>query len=67
MMRSIFYAIYLTDVVGLDPRLGSFGALVGIFPAGHRCFAAADAPWVGPPAIARPVLSARPNPPTLAA
>lgn len=30
MMRSIFYAIYLTDVVGLDPRLGSFGALVGI-------------------------------------
>jgi GPH family glycoside/pentoside/hexuronide:cation symporter len=31
MMRSIFYAIYLTDVVGLDPRLGSFGALVGIF------------------------------------
>ena len=29
-MRSIFYAIYLTDVVGLDPRLGSFGALVGI-------------------------------------
>jgi GPH family glycoside/pentoside/hexuronide:cation symporter len=30
MMRSIFYAIYLTDVVGLDPRLGSFGALAGI-------------------------------------
>ena len=30
MMRSIFYAIYLTEVVGLDPRLGSFGALVGI-------------------------------------
>ena len=30
MMRAIFYAIYLTDVVGLDPRLGSFGALVGI-------------------------------------
>lgn len=30
MMRSIFYAIYLTDVVGLDPRLGSFGALIGI-------------------------------------
>jgi GPH family glycoside/pentoside/hexuronide:cation symporter len=30
MMRSIFYAIYLTDVVGLEPRLGSFGALVGI-------------------------------------
>src|SRR5574341_1268078 len=30
MMRSIFYAISLTDVVGLDPRLASFGALVGI-------------------------------------
>jgi GPH family glycoside/pentoside/hexuronide:cation symporter len=30
MMRSIFYAIYLTDVVGLDPRLGSLGALAGI-------------------------------------
>jgi glycoside/pentoside/hexuronide:cation symporter, GPH family len=30
MMRSIFYAFYLTDVVGLDPRLGSFGALIGI-------------------------------------
>jgi len=30
MMRSIFYAIYLTDVVGLSPRLASFGALVGI-------------------------------------
>lgn len=30
MMRAIFYAIYLTDVVGLDPRLGSFGALAGI-------------------------------------
>ena len=30
MLRSIFYAIYLTDVVGLEPRLGSFGALVGI-------------------------------------
>ncbi|HEY3475852.1 MAG TPA: MFS transporter [Anaerolineales bacterium] len=30
MMRSIFYAIYLTDVVGLEPRLGSFGALAGI-------------------------------------
>jgi len=30
MMRSIFYAIYLTDVVGLEPRLASFGALVGI-------------------------------------
>ena len=30
MMRSIFYAIYLTDVVGLDPRLASYGALAGI-------------------------------------
>jgi GPH family glycoside/pentoside/hexuronide:cation symporter len=30
MMRSIFYAIYLTDVVGLEPRLASFGALVGV-------------------------------------
>jgi GPH family glycoside/pentoside/hexuronide:cation symporter len=30
MMRAIFYAIYLTDVVRLEPRLASFGALVGI-------------------------------------
>jgi GPH family glycoside/pentoside/hexuronide:cation symporter len=30
MMRSIFYAFYLTDVVGLEPRLASFGALIGI-------------------------------------
>ena len=30
IMRSIFYAIYLTDVVGLDPRVASFGAVVGI-------------------------------------
>ena len=30
MMRSIFYAIYLTDVVGLEPRLASYGALIGI-------------------------------------
>ncbi len=30
MLRSIFYAIYLTDVVGLDPRLASFGGLIGI-------------------------------------
>jgi GPH family glycoside/pentoside/hexuronide:cation symporter len=30
MMRSIFYAIYLTDVVGLEPRIASFGALAGI-------------------------------------
>lgn len=30
IMRSIFYAIYLTDVVGLEPRVASFGAIVGI-------------------------------------
>ena len=30
MMRAVFYAIYLTDVVGLEPRLASFGALIGI-------------------------------------
>lgn len=30
MMRAIFYAIYLTDIVGLEPRLASFGALFGI-------------------------------------
>lgn len=30
MLRSIFYAIYLTDVVGLEPRLASFGALIGV-------------------------------------
>jgi hypothetical protein len=30
MLRSVFYAIYLTDVVGLDARIGSFAALVGI-------------------------------------
>jgi glycoside/pentoside/hexuronide:cation symporter, GPH family len=30
MMRAIFYAIYLTDVVGLEPRLASIGALVGV-------------------------------------
>ncbi|HET9906291.1 MAG TPA: MFS transporter [Anaerolineales bacterium] len=30
IMRSIFYAIYLTDVVGLEPRIASFGAIVGI-------------------------------------
>jgi len=29
-MRSIFYAIYLTDVVGIEPRLASLGALLGI-------------------------------------
>ena len=29
-LRLIFYAIFLTDVVGLDPRLASFGTLVGI-------------------------------------
>ena len=31
MLRSVFYALYLTDVVGLEPRLASFGALIGIF------------------------------------
>jgi len=30
MMRSIFLALYLTDVVGLEPRLASYGALLGI-------------------------------------
>jgi GPH family glycoside/pentoside/hexuronide:cation symporter len=30
MLRAIFYALYLTDVVGLEPRLASFGALIGI-------------------------------------
>ena len=30
IMRSIFYAIYLTDVVGLEPRIASVGAIVGI-------------------------------------
>lgn len=30
MLRSVFYAIYLTDVVGLDARVGSVAALVGI-------------------------------------
>ena len=25
-MRSIFYALYLTDVVGIEPRLASLGA-----------------------------------------
>ncbi len=29
-LRQIFYAIFLTDVVGLDPRLASFAAFVGI-------------------------------------
>jgi len=29
-LRQIFYAIFLTDVVGLEPRLASFVALVGI-------------------------------------
>jgi GPH family glycoside/pentoside/hexuronide:cation symporter len=30
ILRQIFYAIFLTDVVGLDPRLASFGALAGV-------------------------------------
>ncbi|MBN2391697.1 MAG: MFS transporter [Anaerolineae bacterium] len=29
-MRQIFYAIFLTDVVGLEPRLASFAALIGV-------------------------------------
>jgi len=29
-LRQIFYAIFITDVVGLEPRLASFAALVGI-------------------------------------
>jgi GPH family glycoside/pentoside/hexuronide:cation symporter len=29
-LRQIFYAIFLTDVVGLDPRLASIAALVGV-------------------------------------
>ncbi len=29
-LRQIFYAIFLTDVVGLDPRLASFAALISI-------------------------------------
>lgn len=29
-LRQIFYAIFLTDVVGLDPRIASFAALIGI-------------------------------------
>jgi GPH family glycoside/pentoside/hexuronide:cation symporter len=29
-LRQIFYAIFLTDVVGLDPRLASIAALAGI-------------------------------------
>ncbi len=30
MLRSIFFALYLTDVVGLEPRLASYGALAGV-------------------------------------
>jgi GPH family glycoside/pentoside/hexuronide:cation symporter len=30
LMRAVFYAIFLTDVVGLEPRIASFGALAGI-------------------------------------
>ncbi len=29
-LRQLFYAIFLTDVVGLEPRLASFVALIGI-------------------------------------
>ncbi len=30
VLRQIFYAIFLTDVVGLEPRLASFAALLGV-------------------------------------
>lgn len=30
MMRSLFFVIYLTDTVGLDPQLASLGAMVGL-------------------------------------
>lgn len=30
MLRSVFYAIYLTDIVGLDPLLASYGGFFGI-------------------------------------
>jgi len=29
-LRQVFYAIFLTDVVGLEPRLASVAALIGI-------------------------------------
>jgi len=29
VLRALFLAIYLTDVVGLEPRLASYGALIG--------------------------------------
>jgi len=29
-LRQFFYAIFLTDVVGLDPRLASFAAVIGV-------------------------------------
>jgi len=40
-LRQIFYAIFLTDVVGLDPRLASVAAFVGII------WDAANDPMVG--------------------
>ena len=30
-LRQLFYAIFLTDVVGLEPRLASFVAFIGLF------------------------------------
>jgi GPH family glycoside/pentoside/hexuronide:cation symporter len=30
LMRSLFFVIYLTDTVGLDPRLASLGAIIGL-------------------------------------
>ena len=48
-LRQIFYAIFLTDVVGLDPRLASFAALIGVI------WDAVNDPLVG-------VISDRPRP-----
>ena len=30
MMRSLFYVIFLTDTIGLDPQLASLGAVIGL-------------------------------------
>ena len=30
MMRSLFYVIYLTDTIGLNPQLASIGAVIGL-------------------------------------
>jgi glycoside/pentoside/hexuronide:cation symporter, GPH family len=39
--RQVFYAVFLTDVVGLDARLASFAALIGV------CWDAINDPVVG--------------------